>query len=212
MQQLVLKFAKRKTGILTSWGLLIPVMLCLSTPSFSAEPLAPKQVRFLGLEVANLTQKQVRQQLWQIGGFKFSRSSRHKHNIDKFFTQTRLEDSYSVTFYYNDLGEVTRFRRLYRPYSTRGDNNGRLANTQRIARALSKELGPAQVQRKGWGGFHPYLSYSWQDEEVAIRIDRVGEHPMGDVFIEYQIKKHDPYTVKDEQNPNALPSYIRNAT
>ncbi|MBO1925149.1 hypothetical protein [Thiomicrorhabdus sp. 6S3-12] len=187
-------------------------MLFFSTPSYSAEPLPPKQVRFLGLEVAKLTQKQVRQQLWQIGGFKFSRSSLQQHNIDKFFTQTRLEDSYSVTFYYNDLGEVTRFRRLYRPYSARRDNNGQLLNTQRVASELSKELGPALIQRKGWGGFHPYLSYSWQDDEVAIRIDRVGEHPLGDVFIEYRIKKHDPYAVKDEQNPNTLPSYIRNAT
>ncbi|QKI89158.1 hypothetical protein [Thiomicrorhabdus xiamenensis] len=187
------------------------MLLCFSAPSVFAEPLPPKQVRFLGLEVAKLTQKQVRQQLWQIGGFKFSRSSLKQHNIDKFFTQTRLADSYSVTFYYNDLGEVTRFRRLYRPYSTQGDNNGRLLNTQRVAHELSKELGPAQVQRKGWGGFAPYLSYSWQDEEVAIHIDRVGEHPMGEVFIEYRIIKHDPYAVKDEQNPNVLPSYIRNA-
>lgn len=172
------------------------------------DPIAPKDAQFLGLTVAEMNAKTVRRQLWQIGGLKVSRSTRYQHNIDKFFPRSRLEDSYNLTFYYNDLGDVTRFRRLYRPYSSRADNNGQRLSTRTLAMELAAVFGRARIERKGYGGFRPYLSYVWEDDVVKIRVDRLESHSLGDVFVEYRLKQNDPYAVQSVDD-NELPKFVK---
>jgi hypothetical protein len=173
--------------------------------AYAAEIIAPKEAKFLGMQVATMDLQTVRQQLWQIGGFKISRSTRYQHNIDKYFPKTRLKDSYKLTFHYNDLGKVTRFTRVYRPYSNVTDNDNTLLTTRQLANELASIFGGAKIERKGYGGFRSYLSYSWEDDVVKIRIDRIGGHPLGDVFVEYKLKQNDPYAAQsliETQIPN----------
>ncbi|BBP45936.1 hypothetical protein THMIRHAS_13090 [Thiosulfatimonas sediminis] len=183
---------------LALWSLLQPTY---------AQTVAPKDAQFLGLPIVQMTLPQVRRQLWQIGGFKVSRSTRDLHHIDKFFTQSALLDSYNLTFYYNDLGQVTHFRRLYRPYSESSEQ-GQLLATNTLAKTLAKDFGAAKVERKGWGGFGSYMSYVWEDDALSIRIDRLNNHPLGDVYIEYRLKQNDPYAVQTVEE-NTLPRFVK---
>lgn len=164
--------------------------------AYAAEPIAPREAKFLGMEVADMTLQKVRQQLWQIGGLKVSRSTRYLHNIDKYFPQSRLRDSYSLTFHYNDLGAVTHFRRVYRPYGNEVDTKGKPLGTRHIAAQLAPIFGSAKIVRKGHGGFGTYLIYIWEDDVVKIAVDRLQGHALNDVYVEYQLKQNDPYAVQ----------------
>ena len=158
-----------------------------------------KDTKFLGLKLIDADLNKVREQLWDIGGFLQAQTTVRQRNIDKFYPWTILRDSYYITFRYNHAGKVTSVKRLYRPYSLEVNNKTSAIQTQDIAMSLITELGkPTYIKRKNSGGGLSYLSYTWQDEDMSIVIDREGSERLGNIFIKYTIKTNDPYEVNKD--------------
>ncbi len=156
-------------------------------------------VRFLGLELKSADLNKVREHLWAIGGFDQARSTVRQRNIDKFFTKSRIRDSYYVEFHYNNAGNVTSVKRLYRPYSTENSNRRTAISTKEVALQLIPDLGqPVQVETKGWGGTLTYSSYRWEDDTMSVVIDREGSEKLGNVFVEYTVKTESPYAIAEK--------------
>lgn len=181
-----------------SGGWLIAAVLQMAVISVEAAdeenpPLA--QVTLLGIELATANLNQVREQLWDIGGFMQARSTVRQRNIDKFFTWSRIRDSYYVEFRYNNSGNVTSVKRLYRPYSIEHQNRRSAITTDEVAEKLSADLGQPFMARKGWGGSLSYSSYRWEDDKIQVLIDREGGEQLGNVFVQYTIKEQSPYAV-----------------
>lgn len=181
-----------------SGGWLIAAVLQMAVISVEAAdeenpPLA--QVTLLGIELATANLNQVREQLWDIGGFMQARSTVRQRNIDKFFTWSRIRDSYYVEFRYNNSGNVTSVKRLYRPYSIEHQNRRSAITTDEVAEKLSADLGQPFMVRKGWGGSLSYSSYRWEDDKIQVLIDREGGEQLGNVFVQYTIKEQSPYAV-----------------
>ncbi|MDX1351735.1 MAG: hypothetical protein R3254_01895 [Thiomicrorhabdus sp.] len=186
--------------------IIIVFLLTLSSQSYAEtdettanKPL--KEIEFLGLKLAEANLNSVRSHLWDIGGFMQAKSTIKQRNIDKFYPWSTIRDSYYVTFLYNHSGKVVSVKRVYRPYSIINQNRRTPIQTQDIARNLTQEIGqPKSVKRKGWGGGMSYLSYTWQDDDIEIKIDREGSEILGNVFVEYTIKNNKPYEVNKTKN------------
>jgi len=154
------------------------------------------QVTLLGIDLATADLNQVREQLWAIGGFMQARSTVRQRNVDKFFTWSRMRDSYYVEFRYNNLGKVTSVKRLYRPYSIEHQNRRTAITTDEVAEQLLADLGESPfMARKGWGGSLSYSSYRWEDDKIQILVDREGGEQFGNVFVRYTVKTQSPYAV-----------------
>ncbi|HHT00374.1 MAG TPA: hypothetical protein ENK73_05895 [Thiomicrospira sp.] len=153
-------------------------------------------VTVLGIEPASYNIASVREHLWNIGGFFQARSTIRQRNVDKFFAWSRIRDSYYLEFRYNHIGNVTSVKRLYRPYSTEQSNRRSAISTKEVALKLISELGqPHSTQRKGWGGTLAYSSFVWEDDNMRIVVDREGGEKLGNVFVEYTVKKESPYAI-----------------
>jgi len=160
-----------------------------------------KEAQFLGLKLINADLNKVREQLWDIGGFLQAQTTVRERNIDKFYPWSALRDSYYITFRYNYAGKVTSVKRLYRPYSLENNNKTSSIQTRDIAISLMPELGkPTKINRKSSGGGLSYLSYTWQDKDMSIVIDREGSEILGNVFIKYTIKANNPYAVNKDKS------------
>lgn len=168
----------------------------------TAAPKAIKKVTLLGLDLIEADVKEVRTHLSAIGGFLQAKSTIKQRNLDRFFTWSRIRDSYYLQFRYNHAGKVTSVTRLYRPYSIENSNRRTNIGTKDVARQLTEHLGqkPTSAKRKGWGGTLSYTAYTWQDEKITITVDRQGSEKLGNVFVKYTINNHDPYEViKDKK-------------
>lgn len=165
----------------------------------AAEPEAARdlsKVKLLGLQLSSADLNVVRKHLWDIGGFQQARSTVRQRNIDKFFTWSRIRDSYYVEFRYNNAGNITSVRRLFRPYSIENSNRRSAISTRDVALELIPEIGqPMQVEKKGWGGTMTYSSYRWEDDNIKVVVDREGGESLGNVFVEYTVKTQSPYEV-----------------
>lgn len=155
-----------------------------------------RTITVVGIEPANVDIPQVREHLLSIGGFKQARSTIRQGNIDKFFTWSRIRDSYYLEFRYNHKGSVTSVKRLYRPYSTENSNRRTPISTKEVALKLIEQAGqPNRMLRKGWGGTLTYSSYEWEDDSIKIVVDREGGERLGNVFVEYIVKNESPYAI-----------------
>ena len=180
-------------------GLLLAT--CLSFLPWAAvysanEPVDLKTVSVVGIQLADVDTTQVREHLWSIGGFKQASATYHQGNVDKFFTWSRIRDSYYLEFRYNHTGNVTSVKRLYRPYSTEHNNRRTAISTREVALKLIDQAGqPSRTVKKGWGGTLSYASYEWEDDNIKIVVDREGSEKLGNVFVEYTVKNESPYAV-----------------
>lgn len=184
--------------------ILIFCLIVPSAPLYAAETAPASRVNVLGINLIQADITSVRSQLWNIGGYLQAKSSVTQHNYDKFFPWSTMRDSYYILFRYNHAGKITSVKRLYRPYSIEHNNRRAAITTHEVARSLIQKLGPpSQIQTKGWGGSLSYRSYTWQDDKVTITIDREGGEKLGNIFVQYTVKIHDPYEVipKDEAPP-----------
>jgi len=155
-----------------------------------------KNVTILGIEPSSYNIAKVREHLWNIGGFLQARPTVRQRNIDKFFTWSRIRDSYYLEFRYNHIGNVTSVKRLYRPYSTEQTNRRSSITTKDVALKLITDIGqPHTTERKGWGGSLAYSSFIWEDDNMKIVVDREGSEKLGNVFIEYTVKNESPYAI-----------------
>ncbi|MDG6778019.1 hypothetical protein QCB44_04775 [Thiomicrorhabdus sp. zzn3] len=187
----LLKFWLSLSGLLILW-----LPLNAQGQTAPGKTLDLNEVKLLGIKLSDAGLNQVRQHLWDIGGFQQARSTVRQRNIDKFFTWSRLRDSYYVEFRYNHAGKVTSAKRLYRPYSIEASNRRTAISTREVALGLIAELGqPHQVMRKGWGGTLSYSSFIWEDDKMKITVDREGSELLGNVFVEYQVKTQSEYDV-----------------
>lgn len=167
--------------------------------SEKAKPL--KDTTFLGLKLIDADLNKVREQLWDIGGFLQAQTTVRERNIDKFYPWSALRDSYYITFRYNHAGKVTSVKRLYRPYALENNNKTSAIQTRDIAISLISKLGqPTSIKRKSSGGGLSYLSYSWQDKDMNIVVDREGSEILGNIFIKYTIKANNPYAVNKDKS------------
>ena len=173
---------------------------------FASQSLAqvePSQAKLLGLVVTEADMDKVRRQLNNLGGFKQDRATVKHRNIDKFFTYSNLRDSYYIEFRYDANGKVVSAKRLYRPSGERLINEYRDLDTRDIARQMIQTLGqPNRIETKARLGLPGYPSYIWQDEQITIRIDRVGSDRYAPIFVEYLVNT-DPFvekTVDEQQN------------
>lgn len=180
---------------------LLCLILVTSVPLFSfaqeqnnqGEQISPKEITLFDLPLLKVTQKSLNKHFSNIGGFKQSRESFGKKHYNKYYSNTQIPHSYYLDFRFNAAGNLTTVTQLYRPYSHYMnhaiDNNSQQLTTKRLARKFVQKLGnPTRVERKGWGGFKPYISYVWEDEAMKITIDRQGEQALGNIFMRYQIK------------------------
>lgn len=175
--------------------------LLLSPLSFAEEAPVEKTIKLeelyiLGLQPAKSNLNEVREHLWNIGGFRQAKSTIRQRNLDKFFSVSRIRDSYYIEFRYNHAGSVTSVKRLYRPYSVENVNRRTPIQTRDVALELSQQLGPAtNTQHKRWGGSLGYRSYIWENDMMRVVVDREGSELLGNVFIEYTIKAQSPYAI-----------------
>lgn len=153
-------------------------------------------VTVLGIEPTNFNLNQVREHLWNIGGFLQARSTIRQRNVDKFFTWSRIRDSYYLEVRYNHVGNITSIKRLYRPYSTEQSNRRSAITTREVALELVKQAGqPHKTVRKGWGGTLAYSSFEWEDDNIKIVVDREGSEKLGNIFVEYTVKNESPFAI-----------------
>jgi len=168
----------------------------LSQAADEAGSVALSKATILGIEPTSYNIDKVREHLWNIGGFLQARSTIRQRNVDKFFTWSRIRDSYYVEFRYNHIGNVTSVKRLYRPYAIEQSNRRSAISTKDVALPLIAELGqPHATQRKGWGGTLAYSSFVWEDDNIKIVVDREGSEKLGNVFVEYTVKNESPYAI-----------------
>lgn len=168
----------------------------------SAVIIAPKDVEVFDIPLLSATQKTINKRFASIGGFKQSRASFKQKHFDKFYSNSQLADSYYLDFRFNNAGQVTSLTRLYRPYNHSVtdsiDQNSQALTTKRLAQKFVSLLGqPTAMQRKGWGGFQPYIVYIWEDDAMRITIDRQGSESLGKVFMRYEIKNTSLYLAKN---------------
>jgi len=205
-----LVFPLQKTVNPISFFLVVSICLMLAVPinSFAEETVdsgttpaankikSLKDTEFLGLKLTDANLDSVRKQLWDIGGFLQAKTTIRQRNIDKFYPWSALRDSYYITFRYNNAGNVTSVKRLYRPYGEKDSEKNRAIATKEVALTFINDLGqPSSIKRKNSGGGMSYLSYTWQDNDMQITIDREGSNILGNVFIKYTLKKVKPYEV-----------------
>lgn len=156
------------------------------------------QITFLGLTLTDNDLDSVRKQLWDIGGFKQAKSTKRQRNIDKFFTWSRMRDSYYVEFRYDNAGKITSAFRLFRPQSILFENRRTPISTKAVAQTIVKQIGqPTGIVRKGWGGSPDYTAYIWQNDQLTVEVDREGSERYGNVFIRYTVNR-DPYFVAEK--------------
>lgn len=156
------------------------------------------QITFLGLTLTDNDLDSVRQQLWDIGGFKQADSTKRQRNLDKFFTWSRMRDSYYVEFRYDNAGKITSAYRLFRPQSILFENRRTPISTKAVAQTIVKQIGPpTRIIRKGWGGSPDYTAYIWQNDQLKVEVDREGSERYGNVFIRYTVNR-DPYFVAEK--------------
>ncbi|WP_248849765.1 hypothetical protein [Thiomicrospira microaerophila] len=180
------------------WFLLM--LLPIHSACLQAEPL--DKVTFLGLDLFEADKASVRQHLNDLGGFRQERATFSHPNMDKFFPVSQLKDSYYIVFRYDANGQIISVKRLYRRNGLHLVNQYRDIGTQDIARLMLTELGqPQQTQRKGREGGLSYPSYTWQNDQLTIRLDHRGSDPLQPIFIEY-ILARDPFVKKDEETPH----------
>lgn len=175
--------------------LLLPLSLALLLISYSvsADIKQINQASFFGLKLLDSDISKVRDQLWNIGGFKQARSTKRKRAIDKFFISYHVKDTYYIEFRYTSSGKLLSAKRLYKPQSIHFKNKRTPIQTREIALDLIAELGqPTQITTVA--GFRPYSKFKWETDKIKVIIDREGSEYSGNVFISYQVKT-DPYFV-----------------
>jgi hypothetical protein len=154
------------------------------------------QIRFLGLDLFKVDQTQVRQHLRDVGGFRQERATFSHPNVDKFFPVSNLRDSYYIEFRYDANGQIVSAKRLYRRSGRHSINEFRDLTTQDLAKKLASELGqPPLMSRKQREGNASYPTYSWQTDEITIKIDHQGSNPLQPIFVEYTLAR-DPFVAK----------------
>lgn len=178
---------------------LVPLSHAGETVPKPEKPYPIDEVRFLGITLPDNNLNVVRRQLWDIGGFLQARSTVKQRNIDKFFTWSRIRESYYVEFRYDHAGKITSAKQLFRPASIELVNRYSDIKTREVAQQLIDQIGqPTRLERKGWGGTPNYTSYIWEGEKLTIVIDREGSDRFGNVFVKYTVKR-DPYFVAQKQ-------------
>ncbi|WP_237260284.1 hypothetical protein [Thiomicrospira sp. S5] len=183
-----------KLSILTAFAL----SPCLGWAA-DERPKPIDQITLLGLTVTDSDLDSVRKQLWDIGGFKQADSTKRQRNLDKFFTWSRMRDSYYVEFRYDNAGKTTSAYRLFRPQSIEFDNRLTPISTKAVARTIVEQIGqPTRIIRKGWGGSPDYTAYIWQNDQMKVEVDREGSERYGNVFIRYTVMNRDPYFVAEK--------------
>lgn len=183
--------------------LIISFMLILPGNVSAAEdrPNPIDKITLLGLDLTQSDLNSVRQQLWDIGGFKQARSTVRQRNIDKFFAVSRLKDSYYVEFHYDNAGKVTSAYQLFEYRTIEFQNRRTPVQTRAVALEIMKQIGqPTQVLRKGWGGMPDYNAYIWKNDLMTVEVDREGSDILGNVFVKYTVNR-DPYFVADKDKP-----------
>lgn len=175
---------------------LIAALICLLPLSLQAQLTPPSEARLLGLKLTEANKNEVREHIRNLGGFQQDRSTYRHNNIDKYFGYSNLRDSYYVEFRYDANGKIVSAKRLFRRSGLRFNNELRDLQTEEVARELIQDFGqPTFVERKGRMGSPSYSAFTWQDDLVTIRIDRVGGDHFSPIFISYEIDT-DPYVAK----------------
>lgn len=182
--------------------LLFMVIFTFAASAWAQVP--PSQAKLVGLVVTEADMDKVRRHLNELGGFQQDRATVKHRNVDKFFTNSNLRDSYYIEFRYDANGKVVSAKRLYRPSAARLINEYRDLETQDIAREMIQSLGqPSRVQRKVRSGLPGYPAFFWQDEQITIQIDREGSDRYGPIFVEYRVNT-DPFVAKEQQQNQAV--------
>lgn len=160
-------------------------------------PKSIDEITLLGMTLPDNNLNIVRKHLWKIGGFLQAQSTIKQRSVDRFFTWTRIRDSYYVTFRYDSEGNVTSAYRLFRPYSTEFNNQHTAIQTRDVALKIIEQIGkPTLIKRKSWAGSPDYSAYVWQGKQLTVVVDRVGSELYGNVFIEYTVNR-DPFLVAE---------------
>lgn len=184
--------------MLKKWFWLSCAILSLGTlqSTVAAQAIAPQQASILGIKLIEADMDKVRQHLTDLGGFQQERATVNHRNLDKFFTRSTLRDSYYVEFRYDANGKVLSAKRLLRRSGLKYNNDYADLQTEDVARDLVKTFGqPHSVVRKSRQGAPTYAAYTWQDEQLVIRVDRVGSDRYAPIFISYEVQR-DPYVEK----------------
>lgn len=202
-QNLTFTLNRLKANFTFSFICFLFVFLFIQTNA-NAETQPLKDTEFLGLKLIDADIGKVRAHLWNIGGFLQGSTTIKQRHTDKFFTWSTIRDSYYVLFTYNHAGNLVSVKRLYRPYSTEHHNSRATLSTKDVAKKMIERLGqPSFVKRKGWGGGPSYLSFTWQDDDMEITIDREGSEYLGNVFVTYKLKNNQRYEVIYDKDDNA---------
>ncbi|MDY0137895.1 MAG: hypothetical protein RBS36_12065 [Thiomicrospira sp.] len=185
-----------------NWLRLSGLVISLTLPMLGgAQVVAPQEARLLGIKLLEADMDKVREQLSNLGGFQQERATLNHRNLDKFFTRSNLRDSYYVEFRYDANGKVISAKRLLRRSGLKYRNDYADLQTEDVARDLVKTFGqPHAVERKSRDGAPTYPAYIWRDEQLVIRIDRVGSDRYGPIFISYELQR-DPFVEKIAETP-----------
>ncbi len=185
-----------------NWLRLSGLVISLTLPMLGgAQVVAPQEARLLGIKLLEADMDKVREQLSNLGGFQQERATLNHRNLDKFFTRSNLRDSYYVEFRYDANGKVISAKRLLRRSGLKYRNDYADLQTEDVARDLVKTFGqPHAVERKSRDGAPTYPAYIWRDEQLVIRIDRVGSDRYAPIFISYELQR-DPFVEKIAKTP-----------
>lgn len=181
---------------------LLIAMVCAPTLKAEIEAQTLSDVTFLGLNLFEADKSSVRKHLNHLGGFRQERATFSHPNLDKFFPVSQLKDSYYVEFRYDANGQIVSVKRLFRRNGVHLVNQYRDLTTQDIARLMINDLGqPQQTARKVNEGGLSYPSYTWQTDQLTIRVDHLGSNSLQPIFIHYQLMR-DPFVEKREPSVN----------
>jgi hypothetical protein len=180
-----------------NWFRLSGLLISLTLPMQGwAQVVAPQQATLLGIKLLEADMDKVRKHLTDLGGFQQERATLNHRNLDKFFTRSNLRDSYYVEFRYDANGKLISAKRLLRRSGLKYRNDYADLQTEDVARDLVKTFGqPHAVERKSRNGAPTYPAYTWQDDQLIIRIDRVGSDRYAPIFISYELQR-DPFVEK----------------
>ena len=151
---------------------------------------AVEDFAFMGLPLKDKTRQEIRQYLFEIGGFQQAAHLGNLRNYDKYFPLYRMKDTYYIEFYFDKDKKLQKFRRVFRPQT--GTIVGDwlpIGVTQWVAE-ISKMLGEKtkSVQSlKVVGGFVGRY-YEWQSANYTLSFGPIESPQVQPLVLEFTKK------------------------